>query len=58
MGINNYLARGGDGYAIFNKAEVLLDAQSGPSLADVLVEAVERQRRLTPVEEGRIQRVP
>lgn len=58
VGINNYLARGGDGYAIFNKAEVLLDAQSGPSLADVLVEAVERQRRLTPVEEGRIQRVP
>jgi 2',3'-cyclic-nucleotide 2'-phosphodiesterase (5'-nucleotidase family) len=51
---NNYLAQGGDGYAMLKTARVLVGAQDGPGLAETLVEAVERTRVVAPRVEGRI----
>ncbi len=55
---NNYLARGGDGYAMFPGARLLVGPEDGPGLAETLVEAIERAGTIAPRVEGRIQRVP
>jgi 5'-nucleotidase / UDP-sugar diphosphatase len=51
----DYLARGGDGVTAFRDARVLVDAPSGPSLAELVLEAITTQGTIAPSVEGRIQ---
>lgn len=43
---------------MFRGARVLLDPEAGPSLAALVVEAVQRSRVIAPGVEGRIRLVP
>ena len=54
VALNDYLLRGGDGFAIFRDAPVKVGVESGPNLADVVMEAVSRAGRIVPRVEGRI----
>jgi len=54
VSINDYLLRGGDGYTVFREAPVRLPAESGPSLTDVVLDAVLREGSIAPRPEGRI----
>lgn len=50
----DYIAAGKDGLDAFLKARVLVDAMSGPLLADLLLQAVTTQSTLAPQLDGRI----
>lgn len=51
---NDFLAGGGDGYEAFKSAEILVPTQNGPLLADLLIEALQRDGTIAPRVEGRI----
>jgi 5'-nucleotidase len=50
----DYIARGGDGFTAFQNARVLVDAGSGPLLADLLLQAIAAQPTIAPRVDGRI----
>jgi 2',3'-cyclic-nucleotide 2'-phosphodiesterase (5'-nucleotidase family) len=54
---NNFLARGGDGYAMLTIGRVLVRPEDGPSFTKALVEAIEQARVVEPRVEGRIEAV-
>jgi 5'-nucleotidase/UDP-sugar diphosphatase len=56
--LNNYLARGGDGYTMLAAGRVLLGPEDGPGLAEALMEAIEQAGVIAPRVEGRAQVVP
>lgn len=51
---NDFMANGGDGYDAFQAAEVVVPAQAGPLLSDLLAAAIARDGVIAPMEEGRI----
>ena len=51
---NDFMYTGGDGYTVFQGAEVLIDAASGDSMANHLIEYVRAAGTVAPVIEGRI----
>lgn len=54
VGLNSFLAGGGDGYSMFTDAKVLVDANAGPLLSTSVIEAVEQVGTIVPRVEGRI----
>jgi 2',3'-cyclic-nucleotide 2'-phosphodiesterase (5'-nucleotidase family) len=57
VAVNDYLSRGGDGFAAFRGAKVLVDEHSGPALTTMVVDAVTAAGAVAPHVEGRITRV-
>ena len=54
LATNDFLANGGDDYTMLTEAEVLVDPQSSPVLAELVIEAIERVGTIAPQVEGRI----
>ena len=52
----DFLARGGDGYAVFRSAEVLIDSRSGGLMAGQLIDRIAAAGTVSPEIEGRIVR--
>jgi 2',3'-cyclic-nucleotide 2'-phosphodiesterase (5'-nucleotidase family) len=51
---NDFMLRGGDGYAMFAGGQVLISAAGGPLMVTAVIEAIQRLRTITPRVEGRI----
>jgi 2',3'-cyclic-nucleotide 2'-phosphodiesterase (5'-nucleotidase family) len=51
---NDFMAGGGDGYAMFRDAEVIIPAGGGPLLTTLLIDYIQIQGTVSPTEEGRI----
>lgn len=54
LATTNYLAKGGDGYAPLKQAKVIIDAEGGPLLANVVADFVASAVTVSPKVEGRI----
>ena len=54
LATNDFMARGGDGYAMFRAAKVLLDAKSGTLMATQLIDHIATSGTIAPRIEGRI----
>lgn len=54
LATNEFVASGGDGYAMLQRAEVLVSPQSGPLISLLVMEAVARDGVIAPRVEGRI----
>jgi 2',3'-cyclic-nucleotide 2'-phosphodiesterase (5'-nucleotidase family) len=54
VALNDFLAGGGDQYAAFAEAEVLVPAQAGPLITTVVADYVAAHGTVAPHEEGRI----
>jgi 2',3'-cyclic-nucleotide 2'-phosphodiesterase (5'-nucleotidase family) len=55
---NDFMLNGGDGYAMFRDAEVLISPAGGPVMATAVIEALQRMQTVAPQVEGRIQIAP
>ena len=51
----NFVAGGGDGYSMFEDATVLVSADDGPLLAQLVVDEIEAESPVAPTVEGRIE---
>ncbi len=51
---NDFLLRGGDGYAMLATGQVLVSPVDGPVMANAVMEAIQRMRTIRPQVEGRI----
>ena len=51
---NNYAAGGGDGYSVFKKGKVLIDASGGTLLAGMVMNYIKAKGSVSPKVEGRI----
>ena len=56
LATNDFLANGGDGYAMFRSAEVLIDSRSGELIAGQLIDHILTAGVVAPATEGRIVR--
>ncbi len=56
LATNDFLAGGGDGYAVFRSGEVLIDAASGGLTAGQLIDHIIAAGTVSPAVEGRIAR--
>ena len=56
LATNDFLARGGDGYAVFQAGEMLIDPASGTLMAGQLIDHIAAAGTVAPVIEGRITR--
>ena len=56
VAVLDYLYRGGDGYAEFGRAKVLVNRESGPQLGDLVLDAITRRGTIAPVVDGRLRR--
>ena len=57
LATNDFLARGGDGYAVFQAGATLVDSASGALMAGQLIDHIAAAGTVSPVVEGRIRRV-
>ena len=51
---NNYAAGGGDGYKVFKKGEVLIDASGATLLTSMVMDYIKAKGSVSPKVEGRI----
>ena len=51
---NNYAAGGGDGYSVFKKAKVLIDASGATIMAGMVMDYIKAKGSVSPKVEGRI----
>jgi 2',3'-cyclic-nucleotide 2'-phosphodiesterase (5'-nucleotidase family) len=51
---NDYLANGGDGYSVFKKGKVIIDASGATYLANMVMNYIEAKGSVSPKVEGRI----
>tara|TARA_B100000029_G_scaffold177683_1_gene175037 strand:+ start:65 stop:1579 length:1515 start_codon:yes stop_codon:yes gene_type:complete len=51
---NDYLANGGDGYSVFKKGKVIIDASGATYLANMVMNYIEAKGTVSPKVEGRI----
>lgn len=58
LATTDYLAAGGDGYAMLKAAKVLVDASGGPLLVNVTAEAVQAAGTIAAAPEGRSRPIP
>jgi 5'-nucleotidase len=58
VAVPDYVAHGGDGITAFRDGTVLVDAESGPLVAEVLLQAVASAGTIAPSVEGRIRLLP
>jgi 5'-nucleotidase / UDP-sugar diphosphatase len=56
LATNDFMARGGDGYAVFRSGKVLIDAKSGTLMATQLIDHIAAAGTISPKIEGRITR--
>lgn len=54
LATNDFLADGGDGYAMLATAKRLIDANAGPHMAGSVIEYIEKKGTVSPKIEGRI----
>ena len=54
VAVPGYLLRGGDGYTVFGRAKMIIDAGSGPQMAQVVIDAIALRREIAPATDGRI----
>jgi 5'-nucleotidase len=57
VAVPSYVARGGDGFTMLRGAKVLVDLQSGPDLAQMIVDAIAARGTIAPAVEGRLRAV-
>ena len=50
-----YLVRGGDGFAVFSRARVVVGASSGPPVVQLVLDAIRARGEIAPAADGRIQ---
>jgi 5'-nucleotidase len=58
LALPDYVLKGGDGYRMLMGQRVVVDAESGHALTDVLEKAITAQRTISPAVDGRITQVP
>ena len=56
VAVPGYLVRGGDGYTIFGHAKTIVDAESGPQVSQVVIDAIAARTEIAPALDGRIGR--
>jgi 2',3'-cyclic-nucleotide 2'-phosphodiesterase (5'-nucleotidase family) len=56
VAVPGYLVRGGDGYTVFGLAKTIVDAESGPQVSQVVIDAIAARAEIAPVLESRIGR--
>jgi 5'-nucleotidase len=56
VAVPGYLARGGDGYTVFARAKTVIDAESGPQVSQVVLDAIAARGEIAPTVDGRIAR--
>ncbi len=54
---NDFMASGGDGYSMLRDAEVVVPAEAGPLLSNLVIDYIEERGNVSPLVEGRIRRV-
>jgi len=54
VAVPSYLVRGGDGYAAFARAKVVIDETSGPQVARTILDAIVARGTIAPATDGRI----
>jgi 2',3'-cyclic-nucleotide 2'-phosphodiesterase (5'-nucleotidase family) len=54
IAVNDFVASGKDGYSVLTKGKVLLDANEGPLVATVVMDAIRAAGTVSPRVEGRI----
>ena len=57
LATNDFLARGGDGYSVFQAGETLVDSASGTLMAGQLIDHIRSAGAVAPTIEGRIRRL-
>lgn len=58
LAVVDYVAGGGDGITALREAPVLVDAASGPLLADLVLEAITSRGTIAPGTDGRLTAIP
>ena len=58
VAVPSYLVRGGDGYAAFARAKVVIDETSGPQVARTILDAIVARGTIAPATDGRIATSP
>jgi 2',3'-cyclic-nucleotide 2'-phosphodiesterase (5'-nucleotidase family) len=56
VGVPSYLFHGGDGFVEFGRAKVLVSEESGPQLADLVLDAIARRGTIAPEVDARLRR--
>lgn len=56
VAVPGYLVRGGDGYTVFGHAKTIVDAESGPQVSQVVIDAIAARADIAPAVDGRIGR--
>ena len=56
VAVPGYLVRGGDGYTVFGRAKTIVDAESGPQVSQVVIDAIAARGEIAPATDGRINR--
>jgi 5'-nucleotidase len=56
VAVPGYLVRGGDGYTVFAHAKTIVDAESGPQVSQVVIDAIAARADIAPAVDGRIGR--
>ena len=51
---NDFLAKGGDGYSVFKKGKVIIDAYGAKVMASMVMDYIKAKRSISPKVEGRI----
>ena len=51
---NDFLAKGGDGYSVFKKGKVIIDAYGAKLMASMVMDYIKAKRSVSPKVEGRI----
>lgn len=54
IAVNDFVASGKDGYDVLAKGKVVLDANEGPLVATVVMDAIRTEGKVSPAVEGRI----
>ncbi|MBI2368805.1 MAG: 5'-nucleotidase C-terminal domain-containing protein, partial [Deltaproteobacteria bacterium] len=57
VALNDFMYRGGDKYAMFAGARLLLRPESAPSLTDAIIAVLQSRKTIGPAVEGRISRI-
>jgi 5'-nucleotidase len=58
VAVPSYLVRGGDGFTAFARGKVVLDASSGPQVAQIVMDAIVARGVIAPATDGRIATSP
>jgi 2',3'-cyclic-nucleotide 2'-phosphodiesterase (5'-nucleotidase family) len=54
MATNDFLAKGGDGYSVFKKGKVIIDAAGATLMASMVMNYINAKGSVSPKVEGRI----